>query len=140
MEKSDLSLRERDSRRRGEIIQPEFSGLRAIPLDSFDVVSSALACAPPSFLPYFIPSSVRVAARCKFAPIAAKPVGNIKPVSRHNQNYISFRASPLASYISRKTRIFLSLKKKTVVFNQYLTRRDYNMIRNLIAEKPTYII
>lgn len=33
--------------RRGEIIQPEFSGLRAIPLDPFDAVSFTSALPPP---------------------------------------------------------------------------------------------
>jgi len=64
------SPRARRRRRRREwIIQPEFSGLRVIPLDSFDVFSSTLGSL--SFLPYFIPSIVRVTVWCKFAPIAS---------------------------------------------------------------------
>jgi len=77
------------------IIQPEFSGLRAIPLDPFDAApvplllslslslwpsSSSSSSSSSSFLPYFV-ARVRFATRCKFAPIAPKPVGNIKPVA-----------------------------------------------------------
>lgn len=76
----------------GQIIQPEFSGLRAIPLDPFDVFHFCSA----SFLPYFMPSSVACRGiRCKFAHPSPRNRLKISQtgIARHNQNYyISFRA------------------------------------------------
>lgn len=76
----------------GQIIQLEFSGLRAIPLDPFDVFHFCSA----SFLPYFMLSSVACrGTRCKFAHPSPRNRLEISQtgIARHNQNYyISFRA------------------------------------------------
>lgn len=123
-----------DRRRRGEIIQPEFSGLRAIPLDSFDVFSSALA--PPSFLPYFIPSSVRVAAPMQIRAYRFETGWKYQTGIATQLKLLHF----LPRFPSRcLSRVFLSLKKKIIVFSRYLIAWDNNnnMLRNKFDSRET---
>lgn len=107
MNNGKICVRERngeDRRRRGEIIQPEFSGLRAIPLDSFDVFSSALA--PLSFLPYFIPSSVRVAARMQIRAYRFETGWKYETGIATQSKLLHFLPRFPTRRLSRKTRAF----------------------------------